>query len=186
MFLYIHVCTFLILKPWSRCRKILSNVGWFYIMHEKSGIWVNSRIQKYQEYIPLLKAYEKKPNSLRSDSVFFHTTQRFILRYFYKFSQATQNQIFSASSTFNNIHSKKTSLHQRLYIVNIDQSFGGAGRVRTVHVLTHAPRPSRRRPWRKWWRFEYREIILVFWWFSNWLSCIILGTPARLSEFWLC
>lgn len=40
-------------------------------MHEKSGIWVNSRIQKYQEYIPLLKAYEKKPNSLRSDSVFF-------------------------------------------------------------------------------------------------------------------
>lgn len=57
---------------------------------------------------------------------FFHTTQRFILRYFYKFSQATQNQIFSASSTFNNIHSKKTSLHQRLYIVNIDQSFGGS------------------------------------------------------------
>lgn len=42
-------------------------------MHEKSGIWVNSRIQKYQEYIPLLKAGigKKKPNSLRSDSVFF-------------------------------------------------------------------------------------------------------------------
>ena len=40
-------------------------------MHEKSDIWVNSRIQKYQEDIPLLKAYEKKPNSLRSDSVFF-------------------------------------------------------------------------------------------------------------------
>ena len=39
--------------------------------HEKSGIWVNSRIQKYHEYIPLLKTYEKKPNSLRSDSVFF-------------------------------------------------------------------------------------------------------------------
>ena len=40
-------------------------------MHEKSGIWVNSRIQKYQEYIPLLETYEKKPNSLRSDSAFF-------------------------------------------------------------------------------------------------------------------
>ena len=39
--------------------------------HEKSGIWINSRIQKYHEYIPLLKTYEKKPNSLRSDSVFF-------------------------------------------------------------------------------------------------------------------
>ena len=115
-------------------------------MHEKSGIWVNSRIQKYQEYIPLLKAYEKSQTRYAQTVSFFHTTQRFILRYFYKFSQATQNQIFSASSTFNNIHSKKTSLHQRLYIVNIDQSFGGAGRVRTVHVLTHAPRPSRRRP----------------------------------------
>ena len=40
-------------------------------MHEKSGIWVNSRIQKYQEYIPLLKAYEKKPNRWRSDNAFF-------------------------------------------------------------------------------------------------------------------
>lgn len=40
---------------------------------EKSVSGVNSRrIQKYQEYIPLLKAgMEKKPNSLRSDSVFF-------------------------------------------------------------------------------------------------------------------
>ena len=171
MFLYIHVCTFLILKSWSRCKKILSNVGWFYIMHEKSGIWVNSRIQKYQEYIPLLKAYEKKPNSLRSDSVFFS--------YNAKIYTQVLLQILSGDP-------EPTSLHQRLYIVNIDQSFGGAGRVRTVHVLTHAPRPSRRRPWRKWWRFKYREIILVFWWFSNWLSCIILGTPARLSEFWLC
>ena len=30
-----------------------------------------SRIQKYQKYISLLKAYEKKSNSLRSDSGFF-------------------------------------------------------------------------------------------------------------------
>ena len=106
-----------------------------------------SRIQKYQRYMPLLRAYEKKSNSLTlRQCLFFIQRKDLYLRYFYKFSQATQNQIFSASSTFNNIHSKKTSLHQRLYIVNIDQSFGGAGRVRTVHVLTHAPRPSRRRP----------------------------------------
>ena len=32
---------------------------------------LSSRIQKYQKYIPLLKAYEKKSNSLRSDSAFF-------------------------------------------------------------------------------------------------------------------
>ena len=37
-----------------------------------------SRIQKYQRYMPLLRAYEKKSNSLRSDSAFFHTTQRFV------------------------------------------------------------------------------------------------------------
>ena len=30
-----------------------------------------SRIQKYQRYMPLLRAYEKKSNSLRSDSAFF-------------------------------------------------------------------------------------------------------------------
>lgn len=32
---------------------------------------LSSRIQKYQKYISLLKAYEKKSNSLRSDSAFF-------------------------------------------------------------------------------------------------------------------
>lgn len=63
-------------------------------MHEKSGIWVNSRIQKYQEYIPLLKAgMGKKSQTRYAQTVsFFHTTQRFILRYFYKFSQATQTR----------------------------------------------------------------------------------------------
>ena len=32
---------------------------------------LSSRIQKYQKYISLLKAYEKKSNSLCSDSAFF-------------------------------------------------------------------------------------------------------------------
>lgn len=59
---------------------------------------------------------------------FFHTTQRFILRYFYKFSQATQNQIFSASSTFNNIHSKKLPCTKGfILLILINHSAGREG-----------------------------------------------------------
>ena len=64
-----------------------------------------SRIQKYQRYMPLLRAYEKKPNSLTlRQCLFFIQRKDLYLRYFYKFSQAIQNRIFqtcliSGSST---------------------------------------------------------------------------------------
>ena len=54
-----------------------------------------SRIQKYQRYMPLLRAYEKKPNSLTlRQCLFFIQRKDLYLRYFYKFSQAIQNRIF--------------------------------------------------------------------------------------------
>lgn len=54
-----------------------------------------SRIQKYQRYMPLLRAYEKKSNSLMlRQCLFFIQRKDLYLRYFYKFSQAIQNRIF--------------------------------------------------------------------------------------------
>ena len=54
-----------------------------------------SRIQKYQRYMPLLRAYEKKSNSLTlRQCLFFIQRKDLYLRYFYKFSQAIQNRIF--------------------------------------------------------------------------------------------
>ena len=54
-----------------------------------------SRIQKYQRYMPLLRAYEKKSNSLTlRQCLFFIQRKDLYLRYFYRFSQAIQNRIF--------------------------------------------------------------------------------------------
>ena len=109
-------------------------------MHEKSGIWVNSRIQKYQEYIPLLKAYEKKPNSLRSDSVFFSYNAKIYTQVLLQIlSSDTEPDISDISSTCSHTSLLSFSPH----IVNIKVLASGAGRSLTCSRAFAAPRSGR-------------------------------------------
>lgn len=84
-----------------------------------------SRIQKYQRYMPLLRAYEKKSNSLRSDSAFFHTTQRFVPWVLLQIlSSDTEPDISNMSDS--QLKHICDSLH---HIVNIKVLASGAGRL---------------------------------------------------------
>ena len=110
-------------------------------MHEKSGIWVNSRIQKYQEYIPLLKAYEKKPNSLRSDSVFFSYNAKIYTQVLLQILSGDPEPDISNMSDSQLKHICDSLYH----IVNIKVLAGGAGRFLTCSRAFTAPRSGKRR-----------------------------------------
>ena len=98
-----------------------------------------SRIQKYQRYMPLLRAYEKKSNSLRSDSAFFHTTQRFVPWVLLQIlSSDTEPDISNMSDS--QLKHICDSLH---HIVNIKVLAGGTGRSLTCSRAFAAPRSGR-------------------------------------------
>ena len=94
-----------------------------------------SRIQKYQRYMPLLRAYEKKSNSLRSDSAFFHTTQRFVPWVLLQIlSSDTEPDISNMSDS-----QLKYICDSLYHIVNIKVLAGGAGRSLTCSRAFTAP-----------------------------------------------
>ena len=87
---------------------------------------LSSRIQKYQKYISLLKAYEKKSNSLRSDSAFFsYNAKNYTQVLLQILSSNPEPDISDISSTCSHTSLLSFSPH----IVNIKVLASGAGRL---------------------------------------------------------
>ena len=83
-----------------------------------------SRIQKYQKYISLLKAYEKKSNSLCSDSAFFsYNAKNYTQVLLQILSSNPEPAISDISPTFSHTSLLSFSPH----IVNIKVLASGAG-----------------------------------------------------------
>lgn len=103
---------------------------------------LSSRIQKYQKYISLLKAYEKKSNSLRSDSAFFsYNAKNYTQVLLQILSSNPEPDISDISSTCSHTSLLSFSPH----IVNIKVLAGGAGRFLTCSRAFTAPRFGKRR-----------------------------------------
>lgn len=103
---------------------------------------LSSRIQKYQKYISLLKAYEKKSNSLRSDSAFFsYNAKNYTQVLLQILSSNPEPDISDISSTCSHTSLLSFSPH----IVNIKVLAGGAGRSLTCSRAFAAPRSGKRR-----------------------------------------
>lgn len=101
---------------------------------------LSSRIQKYQKYISLLKAYEKKSNSLRSDSAFFsYNAKNYTQVLLQILSSNPEPDISDISSTCSHTSLLSFSPH----IVNIKVLAGGAGRFLTCSRAFTAPRSGR-------------------------------------------
>lgn len=101
---------------------------------------LSSRIQKYQKYISLLKAYEKKSNSLRSDSAFFsYNAKNYTQVLLQILSSNPEPDISDISSTCSHTSLLSFSPH----IVNIKVLAGGAGRSLTCSRAFAAPRSGR-------------------------------------------
>ena len=101
---------------------------------------LSSRIQKYQKYISLLKAYEKKSNSLRSDSAFFsYNAKNYTQVLLQILSSNPEPDISDISSTF----SHTSLLFFSPHIVNIKVLASGAGRFLTCSRAFAAPRSGR-------------------------------------------
>lgn len=101
-----------------------------------------SRIQKYQKYISLLKAYEKKSNSLRSDSAFFsYNAKNYTQVLLQILSSNPEPDISDISSTCSHTSLLSFSPH----IVNIKVLASGAGRFLTCSRAFAAPRSGKRR-----------------------------------------
>lgn len=84
-----------------------------------------SRIQKYQRYMPLLRAYEKSQTRYAQTVPFFHTMQRFVPWVLLQIlSSDTEPDISNMSD------SQLKHICDSLYhIVNIKVLAGGAGRL---------------------------------------------------------
>ena len=103
---------------------------------------LSSRIQKYQKYISLLKAYEKKSNSLRSDSAFFsYNAKNYTQVLLQILSSNPEPDISDISSTCSHTSLLSFSPH----IVNIKVLASGAGRFLTCSRAFTAPRSGKRR-----------------------------------------
>ncbi len=101
---------------------------------------LSSRIQKYQKYSSLLKAYEKKSNSLRSDSAFFsYNAKNYTQVLLQILSSNPEPDISDISSTCSHTSLLSFSPH----IVNIKVLAGGAGRSLTCSRAFAAPRSGR-------------------------------------------
>ena len=101
---------------------------------------LSSRIQKYQKYISLLKAYEKKSNSLRSDSAFFsYNAKNYTQVLLQILSSNPEPDISDISSTCSHTSLLSFSPH----IVNIKVLASGAGRSLTCARAFAAPRSGR-------------------------------------------
>lgn len=99
-----------------------------------------SRIQKYQRYMPLLRAYEKKSNSLTlRQCLFFIQRKDLYLGYFYKFSQAIQNRIFQTCLI------ASSSISATLCTILLILKSWLAGRSLTCSRAFTAPRSGKRR-----------------------------------------
>ena len=99
-----------------------------------------SRIQKYQRYMPLLRAYEKKSNSLRSDSAFFsYNAKNYTQVLLQILSSNPEPDISDISSTCSHTSLLSFSPH----IVNIKVLASGAGRFLTCSRAFTAPRSGR-------------------------------------------
>lgn len=100
------------------------------------------RIQKYQRYMPLLRAVWKKSQTRYAQTVpFFHTTQRFVPWVLLQIlSSDTEPDISNMSD------SQLKHICDSLYhIVNIKVLAGGAGRFLTCSRAFTAPRSGKRR-----------------------------------------
>ena len=103
---------------------------------------LSSRIQKYQKYISLLKAYEKKSNSLRSDSAFFsYNAKNYTQVLLQILSSNPEPDISDISSTCSHTSLLSFSPH----IVNIKVLASGAGRSLPCSRPNAAPRAGKRR-----------------------------------------
>ena len=103
---------------------------------------LSSRIQKYQKYISLLKAYEKKSNSLRSDSAFFsYNAKNYTQVLLQILSSNPEPDISDISSTCSHTSLLSFSPH----IVNIKVLASGAGRFLTCSRAFAAPLSGKRR-----------------------------------------
>lgn len=103
---------------------------------------LSSRIQKYQKYISLLKAYEKKSNSLCSDSAFFsYNAKNYTQVLLQILSSNPEPDISDISPTFSHTSLLSFSPH----IVNIKVLAGGTGRSLTCSRAFTAPLSGKRR-----------------------------------------
>lgn len=102
---------------------------------------LSSRIQKYQKYISLLKAYEKKSNSLRSDSAFFSYNAKNYTQVLLQILSSNPEPDISDMSDSQLKHICDSLYH----IVNIKVLAGGAGRFLTCSRAFTAPLSGKRR-----------------------------------------
>lgn len=105
---------------------------------------LSSRIQKYQKYISLLKAYEKKSNSLCSDSAFFsYNAKNYTQVLLQILSSNPEPDISDISPTFSHTSLLSFSPH----IVNIKSWLAGRGVCRSVCSVR---RPAVREKEKNW------------------------------------